>query len=181
MTQTGNQNRAGKRLPPLQRHDQGGVFRHPQVAPEQPCAKPYLAQLFADCMAELNLSTEQLWHYGSMPDITLPPSEIGPELETEMRGMMVSMPCKGRWGVFREIRRTGVNAFTVVLDDEEIDLNDTARLHVTARAWREAGLGDVEQHCDGVDGQEIPGHLGEHPCPDTDEDDEPERTGRGSA
>lgn len=166
------ENREAETVPPLQRHPDSGVFRHLEKAPAQLCEKPYLAQLFADVMADLNLTTERIRHYGSMPDIPLPPSEISAEVEAEMRGMMITIPSMNCWGVFSSVRHTGVDAFTVVLDDEPIELNDATRLHVTARAWREAGGGEVEQHCNGVRGQEIPGHLGEHPRPDSEGSDQ---------
>lgn len=160
-----------------------GVIRHRETTPDQPGDKPFLAQLFADRMAELNLTTERHRHDGAMPDLTIPPSEISPQLEAEMRGMMITIPAMNRWGVFSSVRHNDEDAFTVVLDDDPIDLNDATRLHVSAGAWREVGQGDVVQYYDAQRGQEIPGHLGEHPRPDVDRahpDDDGAQPARGA-
>lgn len=117
----------------------------PQPGPVDPgeVTRPRLAHLFAEQLARLNLTADGAAHHGALPDLELDPAEVDPALADELKGMRISVPAVERWGVFGGLRPTGEGSFSVKLDDESLEIPELARLHLSSRAWREAGEGRV--------------------------------------
>lgn len=106
--------------------------------------RPILARLFAEQLTRLNMTTGGEAHHGALPDLELDPSEITEDLAREMQGMQITIPAEGnRWGVFGGIRPAGDGLYSVVVDEDTVELPHTARLHVTSKSWREAGGGPI--------------------------------------
>lgn len=138
------------------------VTGRPPVArpPRTETDKPILARLFAEQIERMKLTTEGATHHGTNPDVVLTPAELTEPLLAELVGMTIAIPSLDTWGVLRGARRTtdagaaapadredpdaapadpDAIALVVTLDDREVEVPASARLHVTERAWHEAG------------------------------------------
>ncbi|MGP9694247.1 hypothetical protein ACT3TZ_06460 [Brachybacterium sp. AOP25-B2-12] len=107
-------------------------------------ARPALRDLFARQLARLDLTADGEAVPGAMPDLEIAPSEVTPEIARELEGLTIAIPSVETWGVFGGLRSTGTGAWAVVIGDSTFDIPDSARLHVSSKAWREAGEGEVE-------------------------------------
>ncbi|GAB2541715.1 hypothetical protein [Brachybacterium huguangmaarense] len=106
--------------------------------------RPLLAAMFADQIRAAGLAADDTTLHGTMPDVVITLADLTPELLAEMTGLAVTIPpVPDAWGTLRDVRRDG-DGYTVVFDEREVaDLPPLTPLHVTARAWDEAGEGDV--------------------------------------
>lgn len=107
-------------------------------------SRPALRDLFARQLARLDLTADGEAAPGAMPDLEIAPSEVTPEIARELHGMIIAIPSIERWGTFGSLRAEGEGTWVVVIGDDASDIPDSARLHVSSKAWHEAGEGEVD-------------------------------------
>lgn len=105
--------------------------------------RPHLARLFAEQLARLDMTSDGEAFRGALPDLELDPGEITPDIERELRGVQVSVPAFAAWGEFGGVRPLDDGASSVTIADRTVTLPLGARLHISSRAWREAGGGAI--------------------------------------
>lgn len=105
--------------------------------------RPHLTRLFAEQLTRLNMTTDGSVYEGALPDLELDPREVTPQIERELRGVQVSVPAYMAWGEFGGVRPLDDGASSVTIAGREVTLPFGARIHISSRAWREAGGGEI--------------------------------------
>lgn len=119
-------------------------------------SRPLLARLFAEQLTRLGLATDGQPYEGALPDLELDPAQITEDLARELQGLHVVIPALGTaHGELASVRPAGEGTAQVTLDDETIEVPHTARIHVSSRAWRDAGGGAITP----LSGEDVSGPL----------------------
>ncbi|MBK0331690.1 hypothetical protein I8D64_09770 [Brachybacterium sp. MASK1Z-5] len=113
--------------------------------PPQDGPLPLLAALFAEQMARQRIADDGGVHHGAMPDVLLDPAHVEGPLLAELDRMSIEIPRVEAWGTFHGIEAID-GGFAVLLDDDRVEIPADMRLHVTERAYRQAGGADVRQY-----------------------------------
>ncbi|MCG7309493.1 hypothetical protein [Brachybacterium sp. ACRRE] len=113
--------------------------------PPQDGPLPLLAALFAEQMARQRIADDGGAHHGAMPDVLLDPTHVEGPLLAELDRMSIEIPRVEAWGTFHGIEAID-GGFAVLLDDDRVEIPADMRLHVTERAYRQAGGADVRQY-----------------------------------
>lgn len=113
--------------------------------PPQDGPLPLLAALFAEQMARQRIADDGGVHHGAMPDVLLDPAHVQGPLMAELDRMSIEIPRMEAWGTFHGIEAID-GGFAVLLDDDRVEIPSDMRLHVTERAYRQAGGADVRQY-----------------------------------
>jgi hypothetical protein len=114
-------------------------------APRQEGPLPLLAGLFAAQFARERAVDDGGAPSGAMPDVLLDPAHVTGALGAELDRVTVAIPRLRAWGPLREVEALE-DGFAVTLGDERVEIPATERLHVTERAYREAGGAPVVQY-----------------------------------
>lgn len=113
--------------------------------PPQEGPLPLLAALFAEQMARQRIADDGGTYHGAMPDVLLDPAQVDGPLMAELDRMSIEIPRVEAWGQFHGIEEVP-GGFVVLLGDDRVEIPADMRLHVTERAYREAGGAEVRQY-----------------------------------